>query len=57
LLPVFEQVLTKASRRRKKRERAPGAGRRPALPTAADKLLFILVYMKTYSIQAVQAHA
>jgi DDE superfamily endonuclease len=55
LLPVFEQALMKPDQRRKRRRRAPGAGRKPALPTAADKLLFILVYLKTYPIQAVQA--
>ena len=56
LLPVFEQALPKPHNDRKRRKRAPGGGRTPALPTAADKLLFILVYMKTYPIQAVQAH-
>ena len=56
LLPVFEQALPKPRPRRKRRQRAPGGGRKPALPTAADKLLFILVYMKTYPLQAVQAH-
>jgi hypothetical protein len=56
LLPIFEQALPKPGRGRKRRKRAPGGGRRPALPTAADKLLFILVYMKTYPIQSVQAH-
>lgn len=55
LLPVFEQALPKPRPRRKRRQRAPGGGRKPALPTAADKLLFILVYMKTYPLQAVQA--
>jgi hypothetical protein len=55
LLPVFEQALTKPEPGRKKRRRASGAGRKPALPTAADKLVFILVYLKTYPIQAVQA--
>ena len=56
LLPVFEQALPKPHTRRKRRRRAPGGGRRPALPMAADKLLFILVYMKTYPLQTVQAH-
>jgi hypothetical protein len=55
LLPVFEQALMKPDQRRQGRQRAPGGGRKPALPTAADKLLFILVYMKTYPIQVVQA--
>ena len=55
LLPVFEQTLPKPRKRRKRRQRAPGGGRRLALPTVADKLLFILVYTKMYPIQAVQA--
>ena len=55
LLPVFEQALPKPHTRRKRRQRAPGGGRKPTLATAADKLLFILVYMKTYPLQAMQA--
>src|SRR3990170_3536083 len=54
LWPLFEQSLP-ARKRRQRRQRAPGGGRKPALPTAADKLLFILVYLKTYPLQAVQA--
>jgi len=54
LWPLFEQSLP-ARKRRQRRQRAPGGGRKPALPTAADKLLFILVYMKTYPLQVVQA--
>ena len=56
LLPVFEQALPKLAKRRKRRQRAPGGGRKPSLPTVADKLLFVLVYTKTYPIQSVQAH-
>lgn len=56
LLLVFEQALAKPHKRRKRRQRAPGGGRKPALATVADKLLFILVYTKTYPLQAVQAH-
>ena len=56
LLPVFEQALPKLRKRRQRRQRATGGGRKPALATAADKLLFILVYTKTYPLQAVQAH-
>lgn len=56
LLPIFEQALPKSGKRRGRRQRAPGGGRKPALPTGADKLLFILVYTKTYPLQAVQAH-
>ena len=55
LLPAFEQVLPKPAPRRRRRKRALGGGRKPSLPTAADKLLFILVYTKTYLLQAVQA--
>lgn len=56
LLPAFEQALPNAPKRRKRRQRAPGGGRKSSLPTVADKLLFILVYAKTYPIQSVQAH-
>jgi len=56
LLPIFEQALPKPHKRRQRRQRTPGGGRRPALPTVADKLLFILVYTKTYPLQTVQAH-
>jgi hypothetical protein len=55
LLPVFEHALPKPVKRRGRRQRALGGGRKPALPTAADKLLFILVYTKTYPLQVVQA--
>src|ERR1043165_7944164 len=54
LLPAFERALP-APRARKKRQRAVGGGRKPALARPADQLLFILVYLKTYPIQAVQA--
>jgi Helix-turn-helix of DDE superfamily endonuclease/DDE superfamily endonuclease len=58
LLPVFEQTLRAAEERAKpttqKRQRAPGAGRKPGLPTVEDKLLFVLVYTKTYPLQVVQ---
>jgi len=55
LLPAFEQALPQPPRRRKRRQRAAGGGRKPSLTSAADKLLFILVYTKTYPLQAVQA--
>jgi hypothetical protein len=58
LLPVFTQALTAAEApkksKRKKRQRASGGGRKPGLGSAADKLLFILVYTKTYPLQVVQ---
>jgi hypothetical protein len=56
LLAVFEQALPKPWKRRKRRQRALGGGRKPALPTVADKLLFVLVYTRTYPLQTVQAH-
>ena len=54
LLLAFEQALPQPTQR-KRRRRAPGGGRKPGLATAADKLLFILVYTKTYPLQVVQA--
>src|SRR6266550_2315625 len=35
------------------RQRYRGAGRPGALPSSADKLLFVLVYLKTYPLQVV----
>jgi hypothetical protein len=37
------------------RHRQPGGGRKGALPTAAEKLLFILFYVRHYPVQRVQA--
>jgi hypothetical protein len=58
LLPVFTTALAEAERRLqpkpKKRQRAAGGGRKPSLGTVEDKLLFILVYTKTYPLQVVQ---
>jgi hypothetical protein len=58
LLPAFTQALTAAEAAKKpkrtKRQRAPGGGRKPGLGSAEDKLLFILVYTKTYPLQVVQ---
>ena len=59
LLPVFAKALVaaedkKAKPKPKKRQRAPGGGRKPGLRSAEDKLLFILVYTKTYALQVVQ---
>lgn len=58
LLPAFAQALQVAEAARrpkaKKRRRAPGAGRKPKLWAVADKLLFVLVYTKTYPLQVVQ---
>lgn len=58
LLPAFSEALAKAETaskaNTKKRRRAPGAGRKPGLQTVEDKLLFVLVYTKTYPLQVVQ---
>ena len=58
LLPVFRKALadaeTAAKPKPQKRQRAPGGGRKPGLGTVEDKLLFILVYTKTYPLQVVQ---
>lgn len=60
LLPAFEQAYrkiypvsqTKAGKRRK---RKAGAGRTSTLDRMEQKLLFALVYQKSYPLQAVQA--
>jgi hypothetical protein len=59
LLPVFAKALVAAEAKKvkpkpKKRQRALGGGRKPGLRSADDKLLFILVYTKTYALQVVQ---
>lgn len=58
LLPTFASALkaaeAQARPKRKKCQRASGAGRKPGLPTIEDKLLFVLVYTKTYPLQVVQ---
>lgn len=57
LLPVFEKKLAPLlpsptqTQKGKQRQRKIGAGPKERLPTAADKLLFILVYQKTYPLQ------
>ena len=50
-LQVVEEQTRPAPRHR---QRAPGGGRKPGLRTAEDKLLFALVYTKTYPLQVVQ---
>jgi hypothetical protein len=59
LLPVFEKAEEDYVRetyiKGKERERAPGGGRRPKLRTAAQRLFFILFYLKTYPLQEVIA--
>ncbi len=58
LLPAFAQALQRAEEQTRppsqRRQRAPGGGRKPRLQTAEDKLLFALVYTKTYPLQVVQ---
>jgi hypothetical protein len=58
LLPVFAQALSAAEAPAhpapRQRQRAPGGGRKPNLRAAEDKLLFALVYTKTYPLQVVQ---
>ncbi len=58
LLSVFATVLQatedQVRPKARKRQRAPGGGRKPSLQTAEDKLLFALVYTKTYPVQVVQ---
>lgn len=58
LLPVFARALQVAEEqirpRPRNRQRAPGGGRKPSLQNVEDKLLFALVYTKTYPLQVVQ---
>ena len=57
LSPVFEKKLVAISpsptqnKRGEPRKRQAGAGPKEKLQTVADKLLFILVYQKTYPLQ------
>jgi hypothetical protein len=58
LLPAFSVAYKKRSAGRKtltgsNRQRGKGGGRRGQLPTLEQKLLFILVYQKTYPLQVV----
>jgi DDE superfamily endonuclease/Helix-turn-helix of DDE superfamily endonuclease len=48
LVPTFEKALLQAASEGKDRIRAPGGGRKGSLPTPADKLFFVLFYLKTY---------
>lgn len=49
LLPSFEQRwLGSRPALSPQRQRAPGAGRKPVLFTSADKLFFVLFYLKSY---------
>ncbi len=59
LLPAFDEVYQRGQAHNKtpagrKRKRQWGGGRRSTLATPEQKLLFILVYQKTYPLQVVQ---
>lgn len=60
LLPVFEKKLAAVAppptqtQKGELRKRKHGAGPKERLPSAADKLLFILIYQKTYPLQTMQ---
>jgi len=58
LLPAFEQAYLKTypvskTMTGKKRERKAGGGRKGALASIEQKLLFALVYQKSYPVQAI----
>ena len=58
LLLAFSEVWQRQKEEQhatKVRQRHPGGGRKAVLSTDADRLLFILFYLKTYPIQEVQA--
>lgn len=58
VLPAFAKALAKAEAKTHpqtlRRHRAAGGGRKPGLRSVEDKLLFALVYTKTYPLQVVQ---
>lgn len=57
LLPAFQRAWEADVEKRaqaKPRQRKVGGGRKPTLNSVADRLLFILVYFKTYPLQEVQ---
>jgi hypothetical protein len=58
LLPAFEQAYQRAfpvskTRTGQKRERKAGGGRKGALGSIEEKLLFALVYQKSYPVQSI----
>src|SRR5438477_7347033 len=58
LLPAFERAYDRLyppnrTAAGKPRRRWPGAGRHSILSQSQDKLLFVLVYLKTYPLQVV----
>lgn len=52
---AWEAYVKETSLSYQKRQRQPGGGRKPVLRTIADKLLFILYYVKVYPLQEVLA--
>ncbi len=57
LLPTFKLVWEADVQKRaqaKPRQRKAGGGRKPTLKSAEDRLLFILIYFKTYPLQETQ---
>jgi len=52
---AWEAYVEETSSSNQNRQRQPGGGRKPALCTIADKLLFILYYFKAYPLQEVLA--
>lgn len=59
LLPAFEKAYLKAypaskTKTGKRRKRKTGAGRKSSLDSIEQKLLFALVYQKSYPLQSVQ---
>lgn len=57
LLPTFTRAYTEAiaaEQAQTVRRRRPGGGRRGQLPLDAEKLLFILVYVRQYPVQELQ---
>src|SRR6266498_5449448 len=58
LLPAFEQVYRRTypvskTRTGKRRERKAGGGRKGTLSSIEQKLLFALVYQKSYPVQSI----
>jgi hypothetical protein len=56
ILPTFEKcyqlsIPPKPKPTRQKKQRAGGGGRKSKLATLSDKLLFILIYQKTFQLQ------
>ncbi len=56
LLPTFDRCCqlslpTKPKPSKKNKQRAAGGGRKAKLPEISDKLLFVLIYQKTFQLQ------